>query len=228
MVVRQELQQLSSQKEAETKRLLEIRQKELEALESSYRPKIDSLSKEENELGERSRKLAQQVLQAEGTLSELETLVRSNTSYLGTQQTEINTRKETVVELTTHEAVLTRSLEALADSITRAKEEKVTTKADIAFLDGEYKEISAKVAVIEQEYTDKKIAKEAELAIMDSKLLDVKQSIQKSSQEAEIERKDLAHRKMMLDERESVLLVRERKVTMDEAKIQNNASLLNL
>lgn len=211
--------------------MLAKRREELDLVEAEFKPRIAS---KQQQLEDEVRAVG--ILQASRGQ-----LVVAIAAYEATI-TELTATRATlqgnIAELTALEdnvATVTSDLVALQTT-------KATLETDIAAALVTQATAVAQSERLERAATDKQAAREATVADLqhqvdvleakrtqlDNVVLDKRQEYNQFNAAMETERSDLAKRQLALDDRDKNLRIREIKVEQGEAKIQTNASLLNL
>lgn len=126
-------------------------------------------------------------------------------------------------------------LDKLKTTIGTLGSEKQTLENDIevskdklASLAAQENELDIKTQAMKQQYDAYKNQKELRIQELERTLNKLTNDILESQNIEQVSREDIAKRQMLLDKREEVLKIRERKVEMSEQTIQNNSNLLNL
>lgn len=124
--------------------------------------------------------------------------------------------------------LLTEQQITLELSISEKTTEENRLKSAILVLQDSFKEWNALTDDLEEKYNNATVSKEAEIKLLDAKLLAGRQEIEQYQQEMQTTRISLAERQKQLDERDLNLRIREAKVEQGEDKIIRNSNLLNL
>lgn len=160
----------------------------------------------------------------ENTASE----VKVSKEDLHSTNTAIIEGREVLRDLEEQEQGLKSSISTHTDMLSVHQGEKERLESGLEELRAQYTEEKERLDSIDGLYLEKKRQGEEDLAKTSAKVLVKTQELNDIQQIMDIERREIASRKLALDERDKNLRIREVKASQDEASIQANAGLLNL
>ncbi len=198
--------------------------KELKSLEN----KLTSLAEREGKLIESIRKLNVQIPAKQLVLSELNDVTLGQNADIVTLENTRTTLKADVDRLNEEKTSIDSKIFDKLQRIPSLEQTEMSLNASIESLTSQKVTLLNEVQELEAERTRINTLKSDELGKWDAKLLKVKQDMSIIRNVIDKEASELADRKLVQDEREKVLRVRERKATIQEDTIHRNASLLDL
>jgi chromosome segregation ATPase len=179
----------------------------------------------------------------------LQQSINEATAELDTLETEIEAMKTTITavraDLRTTKAALKATEQQLAEvqgavaiaineksrlelEVSALETAKLQLIEDSASLDGQITGRKGELDTIEAEYAAKVADKEAAITLLDAKLLDRGNDIERLNHQEETLRQDLVAWQRRLEEQDKNLRIREAKVNIGEDKIVQNSQLMNL
>lgn len=119
-------------------------------------------------------------------------------------------------------------LNTLQEDIKLSEDSKTKLEFDLGILESKKGALVRKLEELTVKFDADRVKIAEQIQQMEQKLKKVTTDFLEAQRTEQISREDIAKRKLALDERETVLNIRERKVDMAEQTIQNNSNLLNL
>lgn len=161
-------------------------------------------------------------------ITEVERSVKSTNKAIIDNHSILNTLKADISDGTAVLKVQNDEKATLEQYISMLMDEKAGLEQSLTGLKAAIGEHQAKLDSIDAEYAQKTANKEASLKVLDAKLLSVSQRLERIAADEAVTRNEFATRQRTLDERDANLRIREAKVELGEAKLVNNANLMNL
>lgn len=209
-------------------RLLERRKVELEELDTSYKANLDETKAEITNLTSSREAITKDLLHLQTTISEQKAVLDTIITQITEAQTEKLKAKENTEKLQ-HRADELYRLNSSANariSELESLRREVTIEVDSLISKRDSLKVEYDKSV--QLFKDKTEKLDKQASEIEYKLNNNKNDLIAINKEATLVREDLATRTMTADKRETNLLIRERKVQINEQRIQANSDLLDM
>lgn len=228
LAAQRKLDDLKVRFDKQTELLLAEQEKNLQATIAPLQAKVTSLQIDVSTQLEAIATNNQQLDSQNSDLQILDKAIIDKLSETKKLETDTDVLRVEYSQLERNNAVLGEQEKALSSDINTLQGNKSVLLEELAVLQAAKDTLNGKIAAKEAEFDTKIATKERQLAQLEAKLLSVAQEIEKSRQDEEIVRNELATWQRKLEGQDRNLRIREQKVEMGESKLISNANLMNL